>query len=87
MAADLAPNYFANTSLAVNPNAEGDLWLADGNAVYHSTDSGATWTKLSNFASILGGNPWARRAGRHRRRAGQGQSPARRTRPRSTWWA
>ena len=45
---------FYNTSLAVNPNAEGDLWLADGNAVYHSTDSGVTWTKLSNFASTWG---------------------------------
>jgi hypothetical protein len=59
VAAGLAPNYFANTSLAVNPDAEGDLWLADGNTVYHSTDSGATWTKLSNFASIFAGNQWA----------------------------
>ncbi len=56
--AGLAPNYFANTSLAVNPNAEGELWLADGNAVYRSVDSGATWTKLSQFASIMGSNPW-----------------------------
>jgi xyloglucan-specific exo-beta-1,4-glucanase len=48
---------FYNTSLAVNPNAEGDLWLADGNAMYHSTDSGATWTKLSNFTSFWGSNP------------------------------
>jgi hypothetical protein len=59
VAAGLAPNYFANTSLAVNPNAEGDLWLADGNTVYHSTDSGATWTKLGNFASIFAGTQWA----------------------------
>ncbi|WP_322400337.1 dockerin [Massilia luteola] len=59
VAAGLAPNYFANTSLAVNPNAEGELWLADGNTVYHSTDSGATWAKLSNFASIFAGNQWA----------------------------
>jgi hypothetical protein len=59
VAAGLAPNYFANTSLAVNPNVEGELWLADGNAVYRSSDSGATWTKLSNFASIFSGNPWA----------------------------
>ncbi|MGJ3699804.1 dockerin [Variovorax sp. AFSI2.2] len=58
VAAGLAPNYFANTSLAVNPNAEGDLWLADGNAVYRSVDSGATWKKLSHFASIMGSNPW-----------------------------
>lgn len=56
--AGLAPSYFANTSLAVNPNAEGELWLADGNAVYRSVDSGATWTKLSQFASIMGSNPW-----------------------------
>jgi len=56
--AKLAPNYFWMTSLAVNPNAEGDVWLADGNAVYHSVDSGATWTKLSAFASIPGSNAW-----------------------------
>lgn len=56
--AGLAPNYFTNTSLAVNPNVEGELWLADGNAVYQSVDSGATWTKLSQFASIMGSNPW-----------------------------
>jgi xyloglucan-specific exo-beta-1,4-glucanase len=59
VAPGLAPNYFSNTSLAVNPNAEGDLWLADGNAVYRSVDSGATWTKLAQFASIMGSNPWA----------------------------
>jgi xyloglucan-specific exo-beta-1,4-glucanase len=45
---------YGNVSLAVNPNVEGDIWLADGNAVYHSLDSGATWTKLSNFASNWG---------------------------------
>jgi hypothetical protein len=49
---------FVNVSMAVNPNVEGDVWLADGNAVYHSTDSGATWTKLSNFASVWGTNAW-----------------------------
>jgi xyloglucan-specific exo-beta-1,4-glucanase len=59
VAAGLAPNYFGNTSLAVNANVEGDIWLADGNAVYRSIDSGATWTKLSNFASIFTSNPWA----------------------------
>jgi len=57
-AAGLAPNYFWVTSLAVNPNAEGDVWLADGNTVYHSLDSGATWTKLPNFASMMGSNAW-----------------------------
>ena len=49
---------FGNASLAVNPNAEGDVWLADGNAIYHSTDSGANWTKLSNFTSTWGSNPF-----------------------------
>jgi xyloglucan-specific exo-beta-1,4-glucanase len=56
--AGLIPTYFSKTSLVVNPNAEGDVWLADGNAVYHSVDSGATWMKLSQFASIMGSNPW-----------------------------
>lgn len=56
--ANLAASYFGSTSLAVNPNVEGELWLADGNAVYRSTDSGVTWTKLSNFASIFTSNPW-----------------------------
>lgn len=58
VSAGLAPNPFHATSLAVNPNAEGDVWLADGNAVYHSTNSGATWTKLGNFSSIWGSNSW-----------------------------
>ncbi|UGQ48794.1 sialidase family protein [Massilia endophytica] len=47
---------FGNASLAVNPNAEGDIWLADGNAIYHSTDSGANWTKITRFASVWGGS-------------------------------
>jgi hypothetical protein len=50
--ANLAANAFGSTALAVNPNVEGDLWLADGNALYHSTDSGATWTKQSGFATV-----------------------------------
>ncbi|HEX5682588.1 MAG TPA: dockerin [Ideonella sp.] len=54
VAANLAPDAWWTTSLAVNPNAEGDLWLADGNAVYRSVDSGATWTKLHHFASANG---------------------------------
>jgi hypothetical protein len=45
---------FGNASIAVNPNVEGDIWLADGNAMYHSTDSGVTWTKLANFTSFWG---------------------------------
>jgi hypothetical protein len=52
VSANLAPNGWYATSLAVNPNVEGDLWLADGNAVYHSTNSGASWTKLNGFATI-----------------------------------
>ncbi len=46
------------TSLAVNPNAEGDIWLTDGHSVFHSLDSGATWTKLEVTASVWGGNSW-----------------------------
>jgi hypothetical protein len=58
VAAKLTPSFYRNSSLAVNPNVEGDLWLVDGGAVYHSVDSGATWTKLSNFASVFSSNPW-----------------------------
>jgi hypothetical protein len=54
VSANLAPNAWWATSIAVNPHAEGDLWLADGNTVYHSVDSGATWTKLTQFASANG---------------------------------
>jgi hypothetical protein len=54
VSANLRANPFTATSLAVNPNVEGDLWLADGNTVYHSVDSGASWTKLESFASIWG---------------------------------
>ena len=52
--ANMAWNAWGDTSMVVNPNAEGDLWLADGNAVYHSLDSGATWTKLAAFATANG---------------------------------
>jgi hypothetical protein len=52
--AKLGPNSWGATSLAVNPNAEGDIWLADGSALYHSLDSGATWTKLAAFAPAAG---------------------------------
>jgi xyloglucan-specific exo-beta-1,4-glucanase len=53
-AANLAPNAYWLTSMVVNPNAEGDVWLADGNTVYHSVDSGVTWTKLAGFATSAG---------------------------------
>jgi len=46
---------WGSSSMAVNPNVEGDLWVADGLAVYHSVDSGSTWTKLNNFAPIWNG--------------------------------
>jgi len=54
VAANLAPNAFGITSMVANPNAAaaGDLWLVDGNAVYHSTNSGANWTKLPGFATV-----------------------------------
>ncbi|MFS2017398.1 dockerin [Massilia sp. CT11-108] len=52
VSANLYHNAFDLTSMVVNPNVEGDLWLADGNAVYHSTNSGATWTKLNGFATV-----------------------------------
>jgi hypothetical protein len=49
---------YSNTSMAVNPNAEGDIWVADGDTVYHSTDSGTTWVKSPTFKSIWGSNSW-----------------------------
>jgi hypothetical protein len=52
--ANLRANPWKATSMEVNPNVEGDIWLADGNDVYHSVDSGATWTKLNVFASLWG---------------------------------
>ncbi|MFL6144593.1 MAG: cellulose binding domain-containing protein [Labedaea sp.] len=33
------------------PGREGDLWVAGDTGLFHSTDSGATFTKLSNVAS------------------------------------
>jgi xyloglucan-specific exo-beta-1,4-glucanase len=54
VAAGMAPDAWWTTSMAVNPNAEGDLWVADGSSVFHSVDSGATWTKLTQFASANG---------------------------------
>ncbi|MBW8898116.1 MAG: dockerin [Massilia sp.] len=54
VSANFAPNAFGLTAMVANPNAAaaGDLWLADGNAVYHSTNGGANWTKLTGFATV-----------------------------------
>jgi hypothetical protein len=54
LSAGMAADAFWNTSIAVNPQAEGDLWVADGDTVFHSVDSGATWTKLGQFKSANG---------------------------------
>jgi hypothetical protein len=40
--------------MVVNPNAEGDIWVTDGNALYHSVNSGWNWTKVGNFAPANG---------------------------------
>jgi xyloglucan-specific exo-beta-1,4-glucanase len=45
-------NGFNVTDLAVNPFAEGDVWLADANNLWHSLDSGITWTKLTAMATV-----------------------------------
>ena len=55
--ASLRCNSYQTTSLAVNPYVEGDVWLADGNSLYHSVDSGVTWTKLTTMQSVWGSNP------------------------------
>jgi xyloglucan-specific exo-beta-1,4-glucanase len=47
---------FNDSSIAVNPNAEGDIWVVDGFSVLHSTDSGVTWTKLNVTAPDWGTN-------------------------------
>jgi hypothetical protein len=48
---------FNDSSVAVNPNAEGDVWVADGQHVLHSTDSGVTWTQLNATAAVWDTNP------------------------------
>jgi len=49
---------FGVTSIAVNPNVEGDIWVTDGKSILHSLDSGATWTKLSAAAPVWGQSPY-----------------------------
>jgi xyloglucan-specific exo-beta-1,4-glucanase len=55
--ASLRCNQYQVTCVAVNPYVEGDVWLADGNSLYHSVDSGVTWTKLTSMQSVWGSNP------------------------------
>ena len=52
----LHKNSFQVTWLAVNPNAEGDVWVADGLNLYHSVDSGVTWKQLSAMQPVWGDN-------------------------------
>ena len=50
---------FNSSSIAVNPNTEGDLWVVDGYSILHSTDSGVTWTRLNVTAADWGSHqPW-----------------------------
>ena len=44
--APVPSNYAIN--LAVSPAAEGDLWLTSYNGLFHSTDSGQTFTQVAN---------------------------------------
>jgi len=53
-AANMAPNAWGDTSMVVNPNAEGDIWVTDGNALYHSVNSGWNWVQVGSFASANG---------------------------------
>lgn len=52
---DLSFQSFLSTWLAVNPYAEGHVWLANGDNLFRSTDSGVTWTKLTTMASTPAG--------------------------------
>ena len=62
--ANLAWNAWRDTSMAVNPNAEGDLWLADGTCT-------TRWTRGDlDEARRLCVDQWHPR--RHRDRVGQG---------------
>ena len=53
-AQNMAPNGWGDTSMAVNPNAEGDIWVTDGNSLYHSVNSGWNWVQVGTFASANG---------------------------------
>ena len=59
-----------------NPNASGDLWVADGNAVYHSTNSGASWTKIPGFGTVAASGSTGALQGATRIALGKAQSGA-----------
>jgi xyloglucan-specific exo-beta-1,4-glucanase len=74
VAANFAPNEFGLTTMVGNPNAAGDLWVADGNAVYHSTNSGANWTKIPGFASVAANGSTGALAGASKIALGKAQT-------------
>ena len=45
-------NQYHLTTMAVNPYAEGDIWLSDATSLYHSVDSGTTWKKVEPKAGL-----------------------------------
>jgi hypothetical protein len=47
----LKPSAWNETSMVVNPNAAGDIWLTDGDGLYHSTNGGYNWSKVGDFAT------------------------------------
>jgi len=53
-ASNMAPNAWGDTSMFVNPYAEGDIWVTDGNALYHSTNYGWNWVQVGGFATANG---------------------------------
>jgi hypothetical protein len=53
-ASNMTPNGWGDTSMVVNPNAEGDIWVTDGNSLYHSVNSGWNWVQVGSFASANG---------------------------------
>nr|WP_229421087.1 dockerin [Telluria antibiotica] len=53
-AQNMTPNGWGDTSMVVNPNAEGDIWVTDGNSLYHSVNSGWNWVQVGSFASANG---------------------------------
>ena len=76
VAANFAPNEFGLSTMVANPNASGDLWVADGNAVYHSTNSGASWTKLPGFGTVAASGSTGALQGATRIALGKAQSGA-----------